>query len=100
MVINGLILTSTLSWDPALGWGQSQIWATLHSHAQPHSLSCFTECCIRDGDEIGISGFYPWMQQAEGPARVADTVYLQLARTLDFLAMAKGLVIGYLQLDF
>lgn len=40
------------------------------------------------------------MQQAEGPARVTDTVHLQLPRTLDFLATVKGLVLEYLQLDF
>ena len=40
------------------------------------------------------------MQQAEGPARVADTVHLQLSRTLDFLATVKGSVLEYLQLDF
>lgn len=96
MVIHGLILTSRLSWDPPVGLGQSQIWTTFHSHAQLHSLSCFTECCIRDGDEISVSGFYPWMQQAEGPARVIDTVHLQLPRTLDFLATVKGWVLEYL----
>lgn len=66
---------------PSTGLGQSQIWTTPHSHAQPHILSCFTGCCIREGDEISVRGFYPWMQQAEGRVSVTNMVHLQLPRT-------------------